>query len=111
MQGAIGVVICALLVISAADGFNTRVLSNFGVRRMSMAFKQQTTSSTISVQMGKGDADILVRAYRGEKVERTPVWLMRQVLTMMILSTTKLNNYNHMYIKAPVTKQLSYSFL
>jgi Uroporphyrinogen decarboxylase (URO-D) len=27
-----------------------------------------------------GDADILVRAFRGEDVERTPVWLMRQVL-------------------------------
>lgn len=26
-----------------------------------------------------GDADILVRAFRGEDVERTPVWLMRQV--------------------------------
>lgn len=26
-----------------------------------------------------GDADILVRAFRGENVERTPVWLMRQV--------------------------------
>lgn len=26
-----------------------------------------------------GDGDILVRALRGEKVERTPVWLMRQV--------------------------------
>lgn len=25
-----------------------------------------------------GDADILVRAFRGEDVERTPVWLMRQ---------------------------------
>eukprot|EP00607_Mallomonas_marina_P010246 CAMPEP_0182421466 /NCGR_PEP_ID=MMETSP1167-20130531/6887_1 /TAXON_ID=2988 /ORGANISM="Mallomonas Sp, Strain CCMP3275" /LENGTH=359 /DNA_ID=CAMNT_0024598655 /DNA_START=186 /DNA_END=1265 /DNA_ORIENTATION=- len=25
-----------------------------------------------------GDADILVRAFKGEKVERTPVWLMRQ---------------------------------
>jgi hypothetical protein len=26
------------------------------------------------------DSDILVRALKGEKVERTPVWLMRQVI-------------------------------
>ena len=25
------------------------------------------------------DSDILIRALKGEKVERTPVWLMRQV--------------------------------
>jgi Uroporphyrinogen decarboxylase (URO-D) len=39
-----------------------------------------------------GDADILVRAFRGEDVERTPVWLMRQVqqfaLSLMQMSQT-----------------------
>jgi LAS superfamily LD-carboxypeptidase LdcB len=39
-----------------------------------------------------GDADILVRAFRGEDVERTPVWLMRQVqqfaLSLMQISQT-----------------------
>lgn len=32
-----------------------------------------------SIQMA-ADHDILVRTLRGEDVERTPVWLMRQVL-------------------------------
>ena len=32
----------------------------------------------------KGDSDLLVRALKGEKVERTPVWLMRQVKHRML---------------------------
>ena len=35
---------------------------------------------TMLAEFAAGDADILVRAFRGEDVERTPVWLMRQVL-------------------------------
>lgn len=31
------------------------------------------------------DHDILVRALKGENVERTPVWLMRQVLNHFLL--------------------------
>jgi len=39
-----------------------------------------TTSSSLVTNPNTilTDADILVRAYKGEKVERTPVWLMRQ---------------------------------
>jgi len=39
--------------------------------------EQQETSSTVA-STNPGDRDILVRAARGEIVERTPVWLMRQ---------------------------------
>merc|ERR1711957_600069 len=34
--------------------------------------------TTVSSESSPGDRDILVRAARGELVERTPVWLMRQ---------------------------------
>jgi Uroporphyrinogen decarboxylase (URO-D) len=37
---------------------------------------------TMLAEFAAGDADILVRAFRGENVERTPVWLMRQVLDL-----------------------------
>jgi hypothetical protein len=32
-----------------------------------------------SMSAANGDGDLLVRALKGEKVERVPVWLMRQV--------------------------------
>lgn len=37
-----------------------------------------TTTTTTSLTTNAGDRDILVRCARGETVERTPVWLMRQ---------------------------------
>lgn len=48
-----------------------------------------------------GDADILVRAFRGEDVERTPVWLMRQVqqfaLSLMQMSQTSQSASGDLY--------------
>eukprot|EP01041_Mallomonas_annulata_P000243 gene243-448_t len=35
-------------------------------------------SKDFTVSSNAGDADILIRAFKGQKVERTPVWLMRQ---------------------------------
>lgn len=52
-----------------------------GPRRMALSSslaEEQQTSSSSSPSSSPGDRDILVRAARGEIVERTPVWLMRQ---------------------------------
>mmetsp|Transcript_15968 Transcript_15968/g.22748 ORF Transcript_15968/g.22748 Transcript_15968/m.22748 type:complete len:436 (-) Transcript_15968:56-1363(-) len=40
--------------------------------------KKVESASTSTSNSSPGDRDILVRAARGEQVERTPVWLMRQ---------------------------------
>ena len=44
--------------------------SNF----MHMAVESQTNANVKTSPAVSKDADILIRAYRGEKVERTPVW-------------------------------------
>ena len=60
---------CSCLLYVAVNAFSPVGVSSRSQSRMSML-----------AEFAPGDADILVRAFRGEDVERTPVWLMRQVL-------------------------------
>lgn len=64
------------LFFSAAQAFSP----SSNVRASNSAiFSTAAEASTESVATSSpGDRDILVRAARGEEVERTPVWLMRQ---------------------------------
>jgi uroporphyrinogen decarboxylase len=64
-------VITAGLLICAVNGLQALVRG-----------KLSTKTKMNAVQCGSGD--ILLRALRGEDVERTPVWLMRQVLLFVI---------------------------
>lgn len=67
---SISILFIFCLAISLCDSFlfnNIRV----GYKTLHNARNQ--------IKMTDGDGDLLVRALRGESVERTPVWLMRQV--------------------------------
>ncbi len=72
---SIPVIYGILNLVSCVEGFKMHKFRS----------KQLITSSTsqsvlaMQIQSSPGDADILVRAYKGEEVERVPVWLMRQV--------------------------------
>lgn len=64
------------LFFSAAQAFSP---SSNARASNSAIFSTAAEASTESVATSSpGDRDILVRAARGEEVERTPVWLMRQ---------------------------------
>ena len=62
------VILSAFLCCAIVNGFS---------QTRHVARTQRSLSMLADFQ--PGDADILVRAFRGEDVERTPVWLMRQV--------------------------------
>ena len=69
MSAFLRLVICAALLCNVVvNGFS---------QTKPVARAQHSLSMLADFQ--PGDADILVRAFRGEDVERTPVWLMRQV--------------------------------
>ena len=53
-------IVCALCITSAA------------------ALSTTTAPRPVATAAAPGDHDVLLRAARGEKTERTPVWLMRQ---------------------------------
>ena len=68
--------VIATCALSVSAFQSNAVRSQNHARSVSMSV-QQAASDKVTTGAAK-DADILIRAYKGEKVERTPVWLMRQ---------------------------------
>lgn len=70
----------ALTVAPTASAFCSR--PSFAARSSSSVSSsgtaEETAAADVGVDAASGDRNILVRAARGEVVERTPVWLMRQ---------------------------------
>lgn len=64
------------LLFATCNGFSISSTTPFIESKLSMS--TVTEEETITKASSAGDRDILVRAARGETVERTPVWLMRQ---------------------------------
>lgn len=68
----------ALLIVSSASAFS---IAPHGSRSSTTVALQSAAAPTSEYKIARdapGDRDILVRAAKGEEVERTPVWLMRQ---------------------------------
>jgi uroporphyrinogen decarboxylase len=69
------------LVLAVSNGFSPHAHDASSLSPLT-TLKMSSTTTNVSTQASSstasGDRDILVRAARGEQVERTPVWLMRQ---------------------------------
>jgi len=74
------VALSAALLVFPGSGEALRVAGGSSSRMAMSTAASSSAAAAVKTTAppSKADADILVRAYKGEKVERTPVWLMRQ---------------------------------
>ena len=96
MKGSIASLCLAVLLGGSSHAFTIQpsvVASSSSKTLLSMSTTEMVEETTSVVRSEPGDRDILVRCARGEKVERTPVWLMRQAGRYMAAFREYSNKY------------------